>query len=673
MKKMKFCIIIFAILFQIIYSLDNGLGRTPQMGWNSWNKFGCNINEELIRNTIDTLNSSGLIEAGYKYINLDDCWQNSRDENGAILPDEQTFPNGIKSLVDYAHSKGLLFGLYSDAGTKTCAGRPGSLGYEEIDAKTYAEWGVDYLKYDNCYNEGISSLERYPVMRDALNKTGRPIFYSLCQWGEEDVPTWGKAVANSWRTTGDISDNWNSMISIIDINDKSYQYAGPGGWNDPDMLEVGNGGMTLAEYKTHFGLWAISKAPLLIGCDVTTMSKEIKNILTNPEVIAVNQDSLGEQGRKIKIKQVPYPDGQGPVLQDSDLFITECNGGIEQKWYIGSDGSIKNNNNDNFCIDIPNCDQSDIIVSTFTCHIGSIFYCQASRNQQWSYSNQNIISRMNTSKCLDISNLTGIYVQTHACDGRESQKWEYSQTEHTIKNNGKCLSSYAEYESVEVWAGKLSDESYAVLLINRASYEANIQISWEEIGFTEKNATLRDLWEKKDLGIFTDGYNITLDSHDSQMLKVTPLKDDDGSDDQSDEDEDQDEEEDDEEEEGGSDDQSDEDEDQDEEEEDKKGEEEEDKKGEEEDDGEEERDDEEEKEEEDDGGDNKGKKSSSGKVFAILGIVFGSLIILLIIILIIYCCIIKRRNKEPNTNEVDDDKLIDSKRTTTVEGQEANE
>ena len=343
MEKMKL-FIIFGILFQIIYCLDNGLGRTPQMGWNSWNKFGCNINEELIKNTIDTLNSSGLIEAGYKYINLDDCWQISRDENGTILPDYNAFPNGIKPLVDYAHSKGLLFGLYSDAGTYTCAGRPGSLGYEEIDARTYAEWGVDYLKYDNCYNEGKSSLERYPVMRDALNKTGKPIFYSLCQWGEENVPTWGKDVANSWRTTGDISDNWDSMIKIIDINDKSYQYGGPGGWNDPDMLEVGNGGMTLIEYKTHFGLWAISKAPLLIGCDITTMNKEIKDILTNPEIIAVNQDSLGEQGRKIKIKEIPYPDGQGPKLVASKLFINDCNGGIEQKWYIGSDESIRNNN-----------------------------------------------------------------------------------------------------------------------------------------------------------------------------------------------------------------------------------------------------------------------------------------------------------------------------------------
>jgi alpha-galactosidase len=533
MEKIKLYVIL-GILFQIIYGLDNGLGRTPQMGWNSWNRFGCNISEELIISTIDALNSSGLLEAGYKYINLDDCWQNSRDENGTILPDYNAFPNGIKPLVDYAHSKGLLFGLYSDAGTNTCAGRPGSLGYEEIDAKTYAEWEVDYLKYDNCYNEGKPSKERYPVMRDALNKTGRAIFYSLCQRGEEDVPTWGKDVGNSWRTTGDIGDNWNSMVSIIDTNDKSYQYGGPGGWNDPDMLEVGNGGMTLTEYKTHFGLWAISKAPLLIGCDITTMGKDIKDILTNLEIIAINQDSLGEQGRKIKIKEA-IPEGKGPDLVPSKLFINECNGRIEQKWYIERDQSIRNND-ENLCIDIPDCNQKDITVQTYTCHVGSILYCEWSTNQQWIYSNQTIISRMNTSKCLDIFNHTGPDVQTHECNGNESQIWEYNEEEHTLKNNGKCLSSLVEYGKVEIWAGNLSDKSYAVLLINRASYRANINISWEEIGFKEKNATLRDLWEKTDLGVFTDGYNITLDSHDSQMLKVTPIKDEDGGDEDDEED-----------------------------------------------------------------------------------------------------------------------------------------
>lgn len=205
----------------------------------------------------------------------------------------------MKALADYVHSKGLKFGLYSDAGYRTCAGRPGSLGYEKIDAATYAEWGVDYLKYDNCNTDGTKPEVRYPVMRDALNATGRPIFYSMCEWGVDDPATWATPVGNSWRTTGDIEDRWDSMIAIADQNDRWWKYAGPGHWNDPDMLEVGNGGMTSGEYRVHFFLWCLMKAPLLVGCDVTKMSDETKALLTAPEVIAVNQDPLGVQGHKI--------------------------------------------------------------------------------------------------------------------------------------------------------------------------------------------------------------------------------------------------------------------------------------------------------------------------------------------------------------------------------------
>ena len=518
--------VIFLIIYflEIIYSLDNGLGRTPQMGWNTWNKFQCNISEQIIKDSIDVLNSSGLIEVGYKYINLDDCWQKSRDENGTILPDYDAFPNGIKYLVDYAHSKGLLFGLYSDAGIKTCAGRPGSLGYEEIDAKTYAEWGVDYLKYDNCFNEGIKSLDRYPKMRDALNKTGKPIFYSICQWGEEDVATWGKNVGNSWRTTGDISDNWNSMIKIININNNFSKYAGPGGWNDPDMLEIGNGGMSLIEYKSHFSLWAISKAPLLIGCDITKMTEEIKAILTNKEVIAINQDILGVQGKKIKRTEIPLPKDFKPNIEESELEIVECNGGIEQKWFINEDGSIKNNN-ENFCLYIPNCVDYDTKVKTEDCHIGDKSYCSESKNQEWKYINKNIISQMDTTKCLDIYNRIGPSVQTYTCDGNESQIWEYNETDHTLKSKGKCLSSLVNPEVTEVWAVKLYDNSYAVLLLNVGSIASTVEISWKEIGFTQKKAKLRDLWEGVDMGIYDDKYYIFLKSHDSQFIKVTPLND----------------------------------------------------------------------------------------------------------------------------------------------------
>eukprot|EP01100_Stratorugosa_tubuloviscum_P003332 TRINITY_DN1801_c1_g1_i3.p1 TRINITY_DN1801_c1_g1~~TRINITY_DN1801_c1_g1_i3.p1 ORF type:complete len:353 (-),score=165.89 TRINITY_DN1801_c1_g1_i3:106-1164(-) len=290
------------------------------MGWNSWNHFGCSINEQLIKETADAIVQTGLGAAGYRYINLDDCWQISRSENGTIIADSQNFPSGIAALADYIHSRGLLFGLYSDAGEKTCQGRPGSLGYEQIDAQTYASWNVDYLKYDNCYNNNIPPKQRYPPMRDALNSTGRPIFYSLCEWGEDDPATWAGDVGNSWRTTGDISDNWNSMLSIIKENDKWWKYAGPGGWNDPDMLEVGNGGMTQTEYRSHFSLWAISKAPLIIGCDVTNISKYSLSILSAKEVIAINQDSLGIQGHIVN-QTTNYQVWTGPLTNNTVAML----------------------------------------------------------------------------------------------------------------------------------------------------------------------------------------------------------------------------------------------------------------------------------------------------------------------------------------------------------------
>ncbi|CAA2971316.1 alpha-galactosidase [Olea europaea subsp. europaea] len=282
--------------------IENGLGLTPQMGWNSWNHFHCNIEEKLIRETADAMVSTGLAALGYEYINLDDCWAElDRDSQGNFVPKASSFPSGIKALADYVHSKGLKLGIYSDAGTQTCSKKmPGSLGFEEKDAKTFASWGIDYLKYDNCNDNGKSPKERYPVMANALLNSGRSIFFSLCEWGVEDPATWAKSIGNSWRTTGDISDNWDSMTSRADLNDKWAAYAGPGGWNDPDMLEVGNGGMTTEEYRSHFSIWALMKAPLLIGCDIRSMDKVTVELLSNQEVVAVNQDKLGVQGKKIK-------------------------------------------------------------------------------------------------------------------------------------------------------------------------------------------------------------------------------------------------------------------------------------------------------------------------------------------------------------------------------------
>jgi alpha-galactosidase len=288
---------------------DNGLARTPPMGWNSWNKFACDINEAKIRAVADSLVSSGMKDAGYQYVIIDDCWQVGRDAGGNIQADPERFPSGIKALGDYIHSKGLKFGIYSDTGIATCQGRPGSRGYEYQDARQYAAWGVDYLKYDWCNVATQDARSSYMLMADALAKSGRPIVFSICEWGTHQPWEWARSVGgNLWRTTGDIWDHWegtgnhgdwHGVLDILDAEANLYNHAGPGGWNDPDMLEVGNGGMTDAQYRAHFSLWAMLAAPLIAGNDVSHMDAATHEILTNAEVIAVDQDALGQQGRRV--------------------------------------------------------------------------------------------------------------------------------------------------------------------------------------------------------------------------------------------------------------------------------------------------------------------------------------------------------------------------------------
>lgn len=286
----------------------NGLAARPPMGWNSWNKFGCHVNEKLIRQAADGMVSSGMKDAGYKYIVIDDCWQGARDKDGFIHPDAKKFPSGMKALADYVHSKGLKFGIYSDAGVKTCGGFPGSRGHEYQDAASYAKWGVDYLKYDWCHTGTQNAEASYLTMSEALQATGRPIVFSMCEWGNSKPWLWAENVGNLWRTTGDIWDHWQGpkddgyslgMLDILDMQARITQYAGPGHWNDPDMLEVGNGGMTDNEYRAHFSLWAMLAAPLIAGNDLSHMSKATKDILMNGEVIAVDQDKLGEAARRV--------------------------------------------------------------------------------------------------------------------------------------------------------------------------------------------------------------------------------------------------------------------------------------------------------------------------------------------------------------------------------------
>ena len=311
-----------------IRALPNGLALTPPMGWNSWNKLACRVDEKAVRAAADAMVASGMREAGYESIVIDDCWQVDRDARGNIIVDGKSFPSGIKALADYVHSKGLKFGIYSDAGTNTCAGRPGSWGYEFQDARQYAEWGVDYLKYDWCNNGGQNSAAAYSRMRDALKVCGRPVVFSICEWGSTKPWLWAKDIGNLWRTTDDIQDAWEvkkgqgglGVVQIIDQQAGLEAYSGPGHWNDPDMLEVGNGGMTDAEYRSHFSFWCLLAAPLMAGNDLGAMTPATREILTNREVIAVDQDPLGKQGSRVRddgdleVWARPLADGSRAVI-----------------------------------------------------------------------------------------------------------------------------------------------------------------------------------------------------------------------------------------------------------------------------------------------------------------------------------------------------------------------
>lgn len=311
MKKIIKLIVFISFPLCFAQKFEN-VALTPPMGWNSWNTFEVNINEDLVKKTADIIVSSGLKDAGYEYIVLDDGWmvKDHRDKNGDLVPDPVKFPHGMKALIDYVHSKGLKFGLYNCAGTQTCAGYPGTRGYEYQDARFYANLGIDFLKYDWCNTNGINATEAYTTMSKALKAAGKPIVFSICEWGDNQPWDWATPVGNLWRISGDIypcfdceykheEGNWSSwgVLRILEMRKDIRKFSGPDHWNDFDMMEVGNG-MTITEDKSHFTLWSMMASPLFAGNDLRIMKPETLNILTNKEIIAINQDALGIQGFK---------------------------------------------------------------------------------------------------------------------------------------------------------------------------------------------------------------------------------------------------------------------------------------------------------------------------------------------------------------------------------------
>ncbi len=284
-----------------------GIGLTPAMGWNSWNTFACDINEQLVKDVADKFVELGLKDAGYEYVIIDDGWMEmERDENLNLVPSKEKFPNGIKAVADYVHSKGLKFGIYNSAGWNTCAGYPGTRGYEYIDAKNYAAWEVDFIKYDWCGTDNLNAAGAYSTMSKAIKAAGRPILFKICEWGDNDPWLWAEPLGHSWRIRGDIVDCWECELShgnwsswgiwpIIRMRKNIREYSGPGHFNDFDMMEVGNG-FSPAEDRVHFAMWCMLSSPLILGNDIRSMSKETTALVTNKELIAVNQDSLGVQG-----------------------------------------------------------------------------------------------------------------------------------------------------------------------------------------------------------------------------------------------------------------------------------------------------------------------------------------------------------------------------------------
>jgi alpha-galactosidase len=485
------------------HALANNLALTPPMGWNDWNAYGCNVSETLVKQTADKIVSAGLAAAGYQYVNIDDCWmQHSRDSAGNLQPDYTKFPDGISGTAAYVHSKGLKLGIYEDAGTATCAGYPGSLGHETQDARSFASWGVDYLKYDNCNNNGSSTTQqyiaRYSAMRDALAATGRPIVYSICEWGVNSPWTWAGSVGNLWRTTGDIQANYNSMLSIFHQNVGLSASAGPGQWNDPDMLEVGNG-MSATEDRAHFSLWAEMAAPLLAGDNLVNASSTTLSILGNKAVIAVDQDSTGKQGRMVStsggldVLAKPLANGDVSVVLFNENASTATISTTASA--IGKTGASSYTLNDlwagtagtttgpisasvpghgvvmyrvsggttggtatkairgsasNRCLDDPN--------GTTTNGTQLVIWdCNGGANQQWTYTGAKQLQVVG--KCLDAYNnqtSPGTKVEIWDCNGQANQQWNVnSDGSVTSVQSGLCLdvtgAGTANNTTVQLW------------------------------------------------------------------------------------------------------------------------------------------------------------------------------------------------------------------------------
>lgn len=567
---------LLAVAVPSLEAKNDGLVKTPPMGWNSWNHFKCDISEDLIKETALAIQSSGLQSLGYEYINLDDCWQASeRDEEGKIQPDATRFPSGMKALGDFLHERGFKFGIYSSAGFKTCQAFPASLGREEVDAQVYASWGVDFLKYDNCFTDYGEPEKRYPPMSDALVASGRPIVYSLCEWGRANPAAWGEKIAHLWRVSGDIRDTWRSLLTRAAISAPLWRYAGPGGWNDPDMLEVGNGGCSFEEYKTHFSFWAMLKAPLIVGNDVRAMTKddEAYAILSNAEVIAVDQDSLGWQARRIwsdRSEHHPVFSGRG-----DRLIATKCarsNAGqsqqdalLDQQWTWQQDGTIVSHAT-GLCLAeraelAASGEEEDLLRSfegaasslselDFSLGEGRVTTDVCANATRWDLAQRSggaLVSR-ESGRCLEVAAnpivifTDGKRVRTAPCmpevlhdkkfvNIREHQGW----TQPSGVKGAQLMNLYQRQCLTidrdaplgllqEVWSTSLATGELAVMLLNKGPTQARMSVAWQQLGLAAAQVrAVRDLWAHAEVGVAAR-LSAEVPSHGVALFKISVRK-----------------------------------------------------------------------------------------------------------------------------------------------------
>ncbi|MEV7125559.1 ricin-type beta-trefoil lectin domain protein [Streptomyces sp. NPDC093260] len=487
-------------------ALGNGLALTPQMGFNDWNAYGCNVSESLIKSTAQAMHSNGMQAAGYTYVNIDDCWMtHSRDSSGRLVPDPAKFPDGIKGTADYVHSLGLKLGIYEDAGTATCAGYPGSLGHETTDAQSFASWGVDYLKYDNCNNNGVAARSRYTAMRDALAATGRPILYSLCNWGQDDVWTWGADVGNSWRTTGDITASYSSMLSIFHSNVRLASYAGPGHWNDPDMLEVGNRGLSDTEARSEFSLWAEMAAPLIAGTDLTSASSTTLATYTNSRVIAVDQDPLGRQGTMVSssngldVLAKPLANGDVSVALFNETGSTATISTTASA--VGKTGAAGYTLTDLWSG--ATSTTSGTISASVPAH-GVVMYRMSGGSDTGGGATTGEIHAVGAGKCLDVpgsATTAGTQVEIWTCGGGANQLWTHTSSQQLTVYSGSsrmCLDAYdnrtAPGTKVEIW--QCNGQANQQWRINSDGTITGVQsgLCLDVTGASTANGALADLW-----------------------------------------------------------------------------------------------------------------------------------------------------------------------------------